>query len=100
MLVAVAALAPVVQLVLRAGSDGWDQALRIIVRPRTAHLLGNTVVLAGVVGLATLLLGIGVAYASTRVRLPAPGCGCCSPACRWPCRASSAPSRGRRRSRG
>ena len=45
-LVAVAALAPVVQLVLRAGSDGWDQALRIIVRPRTAHLLGNTVVLA------------------------------------------------------
>ena len=71
-LVAVAALAPVVQLVLRAGSDGWDQALWIIVRPRTAHLLGNTVVLAGVVGLATLLLGIGVAYASTRVRLPAP----------------------------
>ncbi len=71
--VAALALAPIVQLVVRAGSDGWDQALRIIVRPRTAQLLGNTVALAAVVGLATLVLGIAVAYASTRVRLPARG---------------------------
>ncbi len=71
--VAALALAPIVQLVVRAGSDGWDQALRIIVRPRTAQLLGNTVALAAVVGLGTLVLGIVVAYASTRVRLPARG---------------------------
>ena len=72
-LVAALALAPIAQLVVRAGSDGWDQALRIIVRPRTAQLLGNTVVLAAVVGLGTLVLGIAVAFASTRVRLPARG---------------------------
>ena len=71
--VAALALAPIVQLVVRAGSDGWDQALRIIVRPRTAQLLGTTVALAAVVGLGTLVLGIAVAYASTRVRLPARG---------------------------
>lgn len=69
-LVAVAALAPVAQLVLRAGSRGWERTAALVLRQRTLDLLVNTVIVTGIVSLACLVLGIATAYACTRIRLP------------------------------
>jgi iron(III) transport system permease protein len=69
-LVAVAvALLPVVYLVVRAaesGADGWRE---VLTRPRTWELVGNTLLLGGLVTAAVLLLGIPTAWLLTRAQL-------------------------------
>lgn len=64
-------LAPLVQVVLRA-MQGGEAALRLLLRPRSVELLANTLLLAAMVCACCLVLGIVVAAAVTRLRLPAP----------------------------
>ncbi len=71
-LVGAAAVAPIVQIVLRAGSQGWDRTAAIVLRPRTLDLAINTLTLTATVCAISLVLGVAVAYASTRIALPAP----------------------------
>jgi iron(III) transport system permease protein len=68
---AVAALSalPLVYLVIRAAGVEAD-ALAFVVRPRTVAVVGATVVLAGVVGLGTALVGVPIAWLTTRTDLP------------------------------
>lgn len=63
------ALLPIVYLVVRAteaGPEGWTAVLS---RPRTWELVANTLVLAGLVTTATLVLGIPTAWLLARANL-------------------------------
>lgn len=69
--VAVAALSilPLVYLVIRALGTEAD-ALAFVLRPRTVGALVSTVVLALVVGAGTILVGLPIAWLTTRTDLP------------------------------
>lgn len=69
--VAVASLAPAAYLVLR---EGFSFALvwESLDTPATPELLWNTAVLVATVGVASLLLGVGLAVLVVRTTLPAP----------------------------
>ena len=63
------ALLPVVYLVVRAaeaGPEGWQE---VLTRPRTWELVANTLVLAGLVTLTTLVAGIPTAWLLARAQL-------------------------------
>jgi iron(III) transport system permease protein len=72
-LVALLALVPLAFVVGYAVSIGWDEAYRLVVRPRVAELLGNTarLVVAGV--LLSAVIGVGGAWLVERTRLPGRG---------------------------
>jgi iron(III) transport system permease protein len=63
------ALLPLVYLIIRAvGVEG--DALAFILRPRTIAVVGGTIALALLVGLGTILIGVPVAWLTTRTDLP------------------------------
>ncbi len=68
-IVALAMLLPVAYLVVRATGAG-QEALRLIVSPRTAQLLLQTMTLAGTVTVAAALVGVPAAWLTTRTDLP------------------------------
>ena len=68
--IAVIMLAPVAQLIVRALGSGGRHAAAILFRQRTLELFGNTLLLAVLVSAACLVLGVAIAVATVRVRLP------------------------------
>jgi iron(III) transport system permease protein len=60
---------PLVYLVIRAAGTDAD-ALAFILRPRTIGVLGSTIALAGIVGAGTILVGVPVAWLTTRTDVP------------------------------
>jgi iron(III) transport system permease protein len=60
---------PLLYLVIRAAGTESD-ALAFILRPRTISVLGSTIALAGVVGLGTILVGVPIAWLTTRTDVP------------------------------
>lgn len=77
-LVAVAGVAallaaiPLIYVVARTGAAGLDGIAAVWERPRVPMLVRNTITLGASVAVASLVSGIAVAVALTRVRLPAP----------------------------
>ena len=67
--VAVLSLLPIAYLLLRAAGTDAD-ALAFITRPRTVSIVVSSVVLALVVGAGTILVGLPVAWLTTRTDLP------------------------------
>lgn len=65
-----AALIPLVYLVVRATDAGLTELGATLLRPRMLALTVNTVLLAGAVTLACLVLGTACGWVLTRVRLP------------------------------
>lgn len=63
-------LLPLIFLVPRAMSSGFDQAWAIVVRPRTLTLMINTMSLAAVVAVGSFVLGVASAWMVARHRLP------------------------------
>ena len=85
MLVALVALIPLVFVVAYTVAVGWDQAYRLLVRPRVGELLANTVrlILAAVPLCASI--GTGAAWLVERTTLPGRRVWTrCWPR-RWPC---------------
>ena len=68
--VAVAALLPVVYLVVRAGEGGWDQVADVLLAESTARLLARSLGLAAAVTAASALIGTGLAWLTVRCDLP------------------------------
>ena len=67
--IGVLAMLPLAYLVIRAaGAD--ERALELIARPRTVELLISSVVLSAGVGLGAILLGVPLAWLTTRTDLP------------------------------
>jgi iron(III) transport system permease protein len=62
-------LLPLAYLVLRATGAG-QEALRLALSPRTAQLFFHTLILAGTVTVASALLGVPLAWLTTRTDLP------------------------------
>ncbi len=64
------ALVPLVFVVVYAVDTGWDEAWRLLVRPRVGELLGNTarLVVGGV--LLSAVIGTAAAWLVERTRLP------------------------------
>jgi len=68
--VALAALLPVVYLVIRAGGGGWTAVADTLFLERTARLLARSLGLAAAVSVASAVLGIGLAWLTVRCDLP------------------------------
>ncbi|MBI4212802.1 MAG: iron ABC transporter permease [Chloroflexi bacterium] len=68
-LVALAMLLPLTYLLLRAAGAG-QEALSFLTSPRIAQLLWQTILLAGAVTLLAALLGVPLAWLTTRTDLP------------------------------
>lgn len=68
-LVAVAVGLPLVYLAIRA-VEGSGEVGDILLRPRTARVLGNTVLLAASVSVATACLAVALAWLTVRTDLP------------------------------
>ncbi len=68
--VAVAALLPVVYLVIRAGEGGWAPIADTLFLNRTARLLVRSLGLAAAVSVASAAIGIGLAWLIVRCDLP------------------------------
>ncbi|MBA3797401.1 MAG: iron ABC transporter permease, partial [Chloroflexi bacterium] len=67
--IGVLSMLPLVYLVIRAsGAD--ERALDLLVRPRTLELLVSSVALSAGVGLGATLLGLPLAWLTTRTDLP------------------------------
>ncbi len=64
------ALVPVGYLLVRAVEAGPRQVLDIVLRERTAELLGRSLLLTGLVTLLATVLGVGAATLVTRTDLP------------------------------
>jgi iron(III) transport system permease protein len=69
LVIAVAALLPLVYLVIRAAGVEGD-VVAFLTRPRTLIAIGVSISLALAVGVATVLLGVPVAWLTTRTDLP------------------------------
>ena len=63
------ALLPISYLIVRAAEAGPEGWLEVLSRPRTWELVGNTLLLAGLVTAATLVLGIPTAWLLGRAHL-------------------------------
>ena len=70
LVVALLALLPVGYLGVRATERGIGAAGDVLLRERTAALLGRSVLLAVTVTVATVVLGVGLAWLTTRTDLP------------------------------
>ncbi|HYI67908.1 MAG TPA: iron ABC transporter permease [Candidatus Limnocylindrales bacterium] len=68
-IVALLGLVPIVYLVILAAGSGED-ALDLALRDRTLGVLGRTLLLAGTVTVASVLIGIPIAWLTTRSDLP------------------------------
>ncbi|GAA1718551.1 iron ABC transporter permease [Kribbella yunnanensis] len=73
LLVAVLVVSPLLVVFGQAAAAGTAEAARLLIRPRTAELLRNTLVLVALVVPATVVLGCGAAWLVERTTLPAPG---------------------------
>jgi iron(III) transport system permease protein len=69
LLVAAVELLPLVYLVARTFEAG-ESAWQMLVRPRTAEVLLNTVLLAGAVALSTIAIAMPLAWLTSRTDLP------------------------------
>jgi iron(III) transport system permease protein len=69
LVIALAALLPIVYLVIRAAGAEGD-VVAYLVRPRTLSAIAGSVVLALAVGASTILIGVPVAWLTTRTDLP------------------------------
>lgn len=67
--IAILALLPLIYLVIRALEVEGD-ALGFILRPRTIEVVAGTVALGALVGIGTVLIGVPVAWLTTRTDLP------------------------------
>jgi iron(III) transport system permease protein len=68
--VALLALAPLAYLAVRAGERGWDTAMAVLWRGRTAELAIRSVALAAAVTAACVVVGVLAAWLVTRSDLP------------------------------
>ena len=68
---AVLVIAPVLLVIASAVGGGAGEAARLLFRPRTAELLGNTVLLLVLTVPATIVVGTGAAWLVERTSLPA-----------------------------
>ncbi|HUH16871.1 MAG TPA: iron ABC transporter permease [Methylomirabilota bacterium] len=68
-LVGLLCLLPIAYLVILAASSG-EEAISLALRERTLAVLGRTVLLAGTVTAASVLIGVPVAWLTTRSDLP------------------------------
>lgn len=68
-LVAACTLVPLVYLVERALDRGWTFLVDELFQPRTAALIGRSLLLVGVVTAACVVLGVGLAVLVTRTNL-------------------------------
>lgn len=64
------ALLPVGYLVVRAAEAGWPAVAEILLRDRTPALVARSVVLAVAVTATAVVLGVSLAWLTTRVALP------------------------------
>ena len=69
-LTALVALLPLVYLVVRAFEDGGAAVLDVLLRARTARLLARSLLLAGSVTVACLVIGTALAWLTVRSDLP------------------------------
>ena len=69
LLVALLGLLPIAYLIIVAGSS--DGALGLLLRDRTIGVLGRTLLLAATVTTASVLIGVPIAWFTTRTDLPA-----------------------------
>lgn len=60
---------PLVYLLVRVGSAGFEDIVAVFERPRVPVLIGNTVLLAASVTLATVAIGVPSAFLLARARL-------------------------------
>lgn len=70
LLAALLAVIPVGYLLIRAWEAGARQVLGIVLRERTAELLGRSLLLTGLVTLTATILGVGAATLVARTDLP------------------------------
>lgn len=69
-LIALVCVLPIGVVLVQVAAAGWADALRFLLRPRIAELLGNTVLLLLLTVPLTIVLGVGVAWLVERTRLP------------------------------
>jgi iron(III) transport system permease protein len=69
LVVAALAMLPLAYLVLRA-AGAQAEGLAFVLRPRTLEVVGSTIALAVLVGGGSVLIGVPVAWLTTRARLP------------------------------
>jgi iron(III) transport system permease protein len=70
LVVAAGSLIPLVYLVIRAFERGPDTVVALLSRPRTAELAVATVVLVVLVTAVSVVVGVGLAWLTTRTDLP------------------------------
>lgn len=70
LLIVLLLLLPPLYLLIRAASLGAGGALEILLRPRTALILGRTVLLAGATTTLSILIGLPLAWLTTSTDLP------------------------------
>jgi iron(III) transport system permease protein len=68
--VALAALLPVVYLLVRAGEDGWTKVSDTLLTEGTVRLLARSLGLAAAVTLASAVIGVALAWFTVRCDLP------------------------------
>ncbi len=71
LLVAAAALLPLVYLLVRSGQAGWSRVWEIVSAPRTLRLLRDTLVLTVAVTATTIMIAVPLAWLTVRTDLPA-----------------------------
>ena len=69
-LVALLSLIPLGFIVVVAIASGWDQVVKLVVRPRVGDLLVNTLWLEAITLPAAAILGVGLAWITERNALP------------------------------
>ncbi len=70
LVVALLCALPLVVVVVKAFESGVGDAFALVWRPRVGELLGNTVALVALTGLASTVLGVGAAWLVERTSLP------------------------------
>ena len=69
-LVALLSLIPLGFIVVVAVTSGWDQVMKLVIRPRVGELLINTVWLEAITLPVAAVLGVGLAWITERTVLP------------------------------
>ncbi|WP_076263430.1 ABC transporter permease [Intrasporangium flavum] len=70
LVVALLCALPLVVVVVKAFESGAGEAFALVWRPRVGELLGNTVALVTLTGIASTVLGVGAAWLVERTSLP------------------------------